>query len=103
MVMAVMETPHRLAGSLRQNITQIQSPSNFVGKASPSSSEVFIAVHIQHTLFHRRGFTDVGRQIMEVLPELRMTAAYAPTIDDLLELLGVPGIFHGRDERRHLL
>jgi hypothetical protein len=31
MVMAVMETPHRLAGSLRQNITQVQSPSVFVG------------------------------------------------------------------------
>ncbi|WP_248129966.1 MULTISPECIES: SET domain-containing protein [Pseudomonas] len=28
-----METPHRLAGSLRQIITQVQSPSIFVGKA----------------------------------------------------------------------
>ncbi|MDQ0654647.1 hypothetical protein [Pseudomonas cedrina] len=28
-----METPHRLARSLRQNITQVQSPSIFVGKA----------------------------------------------------------------------
>ncbi|CAN2977141.1 hypothetical protein METHPM2_420021 [Pseudomonas sp. PM2] len=32
MVMAVMETPHRLARSLRQIITQVQSPSVFVGK-----------------------------------------------------------------------
>jgi 16S rRNA C1402 (ribose-2'-O) methylase RsmI len=32
MVMAVMETPHRLARSLRQIITQVQSPSIFVRK-----------------------------------------------------------------------
>jgi len=29
--MAVMETPHRLARSLRQIITEVQSPSVFVG------------------------------------------------------------------------
>ncbi|MNG34524.1 hypothetical protein D3C84_1210300 [compost metagenome] len=40
---------------------------------------------------------------MEVLPELRMTAADSPALDDFLEALGILGVFHRIDELRHLI
>ena len=52
---------------------------------------------------HRRGFVEVLRQIVEVLPELRVTAADAPALDNPLKRRPILGALHGLDERRRQL
>src|SRR5690606_19547162 len=67
-----------------------------------SFSEVLVAVHVQHARLHRLGLADVGRQVMEIAPELGVAAADAPAHHNPVEGLRLARLLQGRDELRHL-